>query len=108
MTSDPEWSPCSPGTLSSVAGQAQAESMRLTRRAALGIVAAVAAGGGLYLLRGEGPGGISCVHLRELAPDYVSGILDAESADRIDAHRRECAKCHSMLDQLEEQRAQQV
>jgi predicted anti-sigma-YlaC factor YlaD len=46
--------------------------------------------------------------VRELAPDYVSGLMDAERTAMIDAHRRECAGCHSMLDQLEDQRAQQV
>jgi hypothetical protein len=84
------------------------DSTRLTRRAALGGLVAVATGGGLYLLRGKGPGGISCAHVRELAPDYVSGLMDAERTAMIDAHRRECAGCHSMLDQLEDQRAQQV
>ena len=110
MTSDPKWSPCAPGTLNSIAAQPHTESAPRTRRGALAALVTIAAGGGLLLfLRGEqGPGGISCVHVTELAVDYVAGVLAAEQEVRIDAHRGECAKCHSMLKQLEEQQAQQV
>ena len=108
MTSDPEWSPCEPGTLSSVVTPSRTGPAQRTRRAALAAFVTAAAGGGLFLLRTERPGVISCVQVQELAPDYIAGAVTKEQAERIDDHRLECGKCHSMLQQLEEQSARQV
>ena len=108
MTSDPEWSPCEPGTLDSFTKIPQSKPALRTRRGALAAVVTIAAGGGLSLLRGEGPGGISCVRVTELASDYVTGGLAADQAKKINAHRRECTRCNSMLEQLEQQKAQRV
>jgi hypothetical protein len=66
-----------------------------------------AAGGGLFLLRSEGSETISCARVAELGPDYIAGILAVEQSTKIDVHRRECTWCDSVLDRLEQQRAQQ-
>jgi len=107
MTNDPEWSPCEPGTLSELAMPIRGQSAQRTRRAALAAMVTVAVGGGLFLLRSEGSEKISCARVAELGPDYVAGILAVEQTTRIDAHRRECTWCDSVLDRLEQQQTQQ-
>lgn len=108
MTSDPEWSPCEPGTLSSIVTRSGTNPARRNRRAALAAIVTAAAGGGLFLLRTDRSGTISCVQVQKLGPDYVAGGLAARQAGRIDAHRRECAKCDSMLRRLEREAARPV
>jgi len=107
MTNDPEWSPCEPGILKELATQVRGQSTQRTRRGALAAMVTVAVGGGLFLLRSEGSQEISCARVVELGPDYVAGSLAVEQSTRIDAHRRVCPWCDSVLARLEHQRTQQ-
>lgn len=106
MTTDPQWTPCEPGTLANLKQSTDARTSQLTRRGALAAVAVAAAGGGMLLLRDEGPGGISCTELKQLAQDYVAGTLETQKSQQIDAHREKCSPCHAKLLQLEEAKEQ--
>ncbi len=108
MTSDPEWSPCEPGTLSQLTEQTAASSAQWTRRGALAAVITAAVGGGVFLMRNETVAGISCARVAELGPDYVADILTSELVAKIDIHRGHCNRCDSLLRRMEERRAQQA
>ncbi len=102
MTTDPQWSPCEPGTLDSL----RQKPSSLTRRGALAAVVMAAAGGGLLLLRRHEPGGISCAQVAGLARDYVDGRLNDELSQQIETHRGSCTACDQKIEHMEQQRDQ--
>lgn len=108
MTTDPQWTPCEPGTLANLSQSGEEQTAQLTRRGAVAAVVAIAAGGGLLLIRDDGPAGISCAEVKQLAQDYVAGTLESQKSQQIDAHRAKCPPCHAKLQQLEKAREQSV
>jgi anti-sigma factor RsiW len=47
----------------------------------------------MKLLGRKPPGGLSCHQVGEMLQEYLDGHIDADRAERIEAHLEECRRC---------------
>ena len=100
MTSDPDWSPCEPGTLANVCQGTPGDAVLWTRRSAVAAMVTAVAGGSWLAVRNKTHGGLSCGRVAELAQQYVAGTLLSKQVNEIDIHRRSCETCNRKLEQM--------
>ncbi len=100
MTSDPEWSPCAPGTLVKMRQENSGTTTRTRRNALITILAAVA-GGSWLAVQNSAHGGMPCARVTELAPQYIAGTLQPTLVQEIDLHRNRCDSCNRKLNRME-------
>jgi len=101
MTSDPDWSPCNPGTLADICTETPGNAVVWTRRSAVAAMVTATAGGGWLAVQNKTDGALSCVLVAELAPLYIAGTLQPRRIKEIDIHRRSCETCDRKLKQME-------
>lgn len=104
-TPDDGWAACAPGAVDRLSRRLHARRQRrqLLQSAAGTAVAAVAVGGVAVLANVLGRGrpgaddpeiaGIRCSEVKQLAPDYAAGTLDAARRQQVAQHVGECPKC---------------
>lgn len=109
-----EWTPCPPGTLSSMAGDERFRQRRqfLVRAGSTAGAVALAAGAGWLVFRNGGLateptyGGIACSRVRQLAPQFMMHQLDAELTQQITVHLEQCDECRTLLESMQPKTAQ--
>lgn len=103
-----EWTPCPPGTLSSMAGDERSRQRRqfvVRAGSAVGAIA-ITTGIGWFALRKDGQpadpvyAGIACSRVRALAPQMMMGKLDSELSAQIMAHLELCEDCRALVESM--------
>ena len=103
-----EWTPCPPGTLSSMAGDERLRQRRqfLVRAGGAAGALTIATGFGWFVLRKDGQpadpvfAGIACSRVRALAPQMMMGKLDSDLSAQITAHLEQCEDCLALVESM--------
>lgn len=111
---DQQWIPCSRGVLKKAA-TTQVDRRRKFLKLIAGSTVLAAVGGGTALgvrlsktpqrakkSRNSLPvlGGIACITVVELMPNFVDGKLEKQVAEQVTSHLMDCPKCRGMYTQL--------
>jgi len=103
-----EWDVCQPGEVGAVVQRLKTR-RRTARLQAVGSMTALMVGIGFlsYYLTTVSPmidnyyAGISCTEMTQLAPQYVSGQLDAERSLQIRDHLGKCDRCRERFEAMQ-------
>lgn len=107
------WEPCSRGVIRKAASRQLSRRRKLLKLIAGGTaLAAVGGGAAIGFQLSKNPnrakgrnglpvmGGLACLSVRELMPNYLDGKLDKLIAEQVTSHLMDCPKCRRMYTRL--------
>lgn len=104
---DQQWPACQGGEVGQLVRKLQSrQNARLIRRRVSAVVLLLVAVSAGYYFIAAGPasepsyGGIVCSRIHELAPKYMAGDLDPQTAARIEKHLEQCENCQQWMREM--------